>query len=145
MSDDEYDMGPVTGETSVTPTLFEIHRPGEGRKARNWGIFFGGLALLIAGLIGVPAVIHAGHNQDRYNRELSCRAQINNATTAVNAAIVLDFADAALAAGNGEDRAPATKALTADRALAARLKPIQLQAVDVCHANPDYDVMKGTP
>lgn len=143
MTDEPHDdTGPITGQV---PALFEIHRAREGRKARNWGVFFGGLAMCAAAGIGVPALIVAGRHQDRYNRELSCRAKINNATTAVNAAIVLDFADAALAAGNGADRAPATQALTADRALAARLKPIQLQAVDLCHKNPDYDVMKGTP
>lgn len=140
--DTPVDGGPITGQT---PALFEIHRPREGRKARNWGVFFGGLALLIAAVVGVPAVVIAGRHQDRYNRELSCRAQISNATTAINAALIADQTDLFLAVLAKGDTAPSATVLTADRALATRLKPIQLNAVVLCHQNPDYDVSKGTP
>lgn len=121
-------------------TVVEVHRPHEGRIARNWGWFFGGLALLIAVAVGVPALIRGNAAQDRYNRVLSCRAKITNATTAINAAIILDFTDLSLASINGADKAPATRALGADRARAAQLKPIQLAAVETCNKSPDYQL-----
>lgn len=121
-------------------TMLEIHRPHEGRKARNWGVFFGGVALLAGVVLGVPAVYRSNRAQDRYNRELSCRAQINNATTAVNASIILDFTDLSLASIGNIDRADAVASLQADRKRAAVLKPIQLAAVETCHTNPNYQL-----
>lgn len=116
----------------------EIHRPKEGRRARNWGVFFGGIALMIAVVVGVPAIRAASRNQNRYNAEQLCRARINNATATVNASIILDFTDLSLASLAAADRGAAVVALTADRALAAELKPIQLAAVDICHKDPGY-------
>lgn len=137
---DEYDMGPVTGQT---PALFEIHRPREGRLARNWGVFFGGLALLLAAVIGVPALVLAGRHQDHYNRELSCRAKVNNATTAVNAAIILAFTDLSLSTAGSTERQVALRTLTLDRARATQLFPIQQDVVGICRAHPDYQLPPG--
>lgn len=125
----------------------DVRLPKRYRYSMYIGILFAGMALLLTALVIIPVVRTASHRQAVFNAEALCRAKITNATTAVNAALIADEGDLfkaliiATIAGTKLDPA-STKAVgdefTRDTAIAAVLKPIQLDAINICHRNPAY-------
>jgi hypothetical protein len=118
----------------------ELRGPKEGRRARNIGILFLGVAALLFACWGVPSLVRAARQADRVVLEQRCRARITGASAAVDSTIIRTFANLTQAPRDGDEHTAGIAALAAATRRSAQLEPIITNFVNICRQDPSYQL-----